>query len=45
MFNTVVTGAPVCCVSFGRSVNVSSNKVRVVVVLVKNTFKVFVFDA
>ena len=26
-----------------RSVNVSSNKVSVVVVLVKNTFKVFVF--
>ena len=34
---------PVRCVSFGRLVNVSSNKVSVVVVLVKNTFKVFVF--
>ena len=34
---------PVRCVSFGRSVNVSSNKVSVAVVLVKNTFKVFFF--
>ena len=34
---------PVHCISFGSSVNVSSNKVSVVVVLVKNMFKVFVF--
>ena len=34
---------PVRCVSFGRSVNVSSNKGSVEVVLVNNTFKVFVF--
>ena len=34
---------PVRCVSFSRSVNVSSNKVSVVVVVVKNTLKVFVF--
>ena len=31
------------CVSVSRSVNVSSNKVSVVVVFHKNTFKVFVF--
>ena len=31
------------CVSFIRSVNVSSNKVNVVVVFDKNTFKVFIF--
>ena len=36
---------PVRCVSFSRSVNVSSNKVSVVVVLEKNTFKVFVIVA
>ena len=30
-------------VSFSRSVNVLSNKVSVVVVFDKNTFKVFVF--
>ena len=34
---------PVCCVSFSRSVNISSNKVSVVVVFVKNMFKVSVF--
>ena len=34
---------PVRCVSFDRSVNVSSNKVSVVVVLVKNTCKTFDF--
>ena len=34
---------PVRCVSFSRSVNVSSNKVSVVVVFVKNTFKVICF--
>jgi len=33
---------PVRCVSFSKSVNVSSNKVSVVVVFVKNTFKVSV---
>ena len=33
---------PVRCVSFSRSVNVSSNKVSVVAVFVKNTFKVSV---
>ena len=33
---------PVRSVSFGRLVNVSSNKVSVVVVFVKNTFKVSV---
>ena len=33
---------PVHCVSFSRSVRVSSNKVNVVVVLEKNKFKVFV---
>ena len=31
------------CVRVSRSVNVSSNKVSVVVVFHKNTFKVFVF--
>ena len=31
------------CVSFSSSGNVSANKVSVVVVFVKNTFKVFVF--
>ena len=36
---------PVSSVSFSRSVNVSSNKVSVVVVFVKNTFKVLVFDS
>ena len=34
---------PVSSVSFSRSVNVSSNKVSVVVVFVKNTFKVSLF--
>ena len=33
----------VCCSSFSRLESVSSNKVSVVVVLEKNTFKVFVF--
>ena len=31
------------CVSFSRSVNVSSNKISAVVVSDNNTFKVFVF--
>ena len=34
---------PVRCVSFSTSINVSSNKVSVVVVFVKNTFKISVF--
>ena len=34
---------PVSSVSFSRSVNVSTIKVSVAVILVKNAFKVFVF--
>ena len=44
---TVVTGVgvPVGCVSFGRFVNVSSNKVSVVVVLVKKTPSRYYFSS
>ena len=34
---------PVRCVSFSRSANISSNKVIVLAVFVKSTFKVSVF--